>query len=343
MVTRSSTASGRNDTGFGGSKRFGSKAGSSRSALGDISNNTSRSYQSSKVQKKQPFSVAVDIESSTATSSSSNKNAPVIAEVDLKDRHKPQYATEYVSEIFRYFREIEGAHGPEPLYMSKQTDINERMRAILIDWLVEVHLKFKLMPQTLYLTVNLLDRFLERKVVSRQKLQLVGCTAMLLASKYEEIYAPEVRDFVYISDRAFSRNDLLHMESIMLNVLHFNLTVPSSFMFLQRFSKIGQASTKTMQLASYYTERVCQEYSMLKYLPSTIAAASLMMAHQAQGLPAWSASLQRHVRYSEASLSQCVKEIKDLIKAGQKRSLQAVYKKYSSTKYMEVAKIPLAH
>ena len=86
--------------------------------------------------------------------------------------------------------------------MSKQTDINAKMRSILIDWLVEVHLKFKLMPETLYLTVNLIDRFLEKEQIMRNKLQLVGVTAMFMASKYEEIeeiYAPECRDFVYIS------------------------------------------------------------------------------------------------------------------------------------------------
>jgi G2/mitotic-specific cyclin-B, other len=79
-----------------------------------------------------------------------------------------------------------------PSFMDSQQDVNEKMRAILIDWLVEVHLKFKLVPETLYLTVNLIDRYLERVEVMRDKLQLVGVTAMLIASKYEEIYAPEV-------------------------------------------------------------------------------------------------------------------------------------------------------
>lgn len=83
------------------------------------------------------------------------------------------------------------------------------------------------MPETLYLTVNLIDRFLEAKQVTRKHLQLVGVTAMLVASKYEEIWAPEVRDFVYISDRAYTRDQILNMEKIMLNTLRFNLTVPS--------------------------------------------------------------------------------------------------------------------
>lgn len=80
-----------------------------------------------------------------------------------------------------------------PQYMARQADINDKMRAILVDWLVEVHLKFKLTPETLFLTTNIIDRFLALHPVTRKHLQLVGVTAMLIASKYEEIWAPEVR------------------------------------------------------------------------------------------------------------------------------------------------------
>jgi cyclin B len=79
------------------------------------------------------------------------------------------------------------------------------MRAILVDWIIEVHLKFKLLPETLFITVSLIDRFLERVQIKRHNLQLVGVTAMLIASKYEEIYAPEVNDFVYITDNAYTK------------------------------------------------------------------------------------------------------------------------------------------
>ena len=90
------------------------------------------------------------------------------------------------------------------------------MRSILIDWLVEVHLKFKLVPESLYLTINLIDRFLEREQVNRQKLQLVGVTAMLIACKYEEIYPPIIKDFVYITDNAYTKEEILEMERKML-------------------------------------------------------------------------------------------------------------------------------
>ena len=105
--------------------------------------------------------------------------------------------------------------------MRQQAHINEKMRAILIDWLVEVHLKFRLKTETLYLTFNLIDRFLERVQVSRSKLQLVGVTCLLLASKYEEIYPPDLRDFVYVTDKAYTKKQILQMEGKMLKELNF--------------------------------------------------------------------------------------------------------------------------
>ena len=89
--------------------------------------------------------------------------------------------------------------------MANQKEINDKMRAILVDWLIEVHSKFKLQKETLFLTINIIDRFLEKTIVSKSRLQLVGVTALLIASKYEEIYPPEVKDFVYITDRAYSK------------------------------------------------------------------------------------------------------------------------------------------
>jgi cyclin B len=89
--------------------------------------------------------------------------------------------------------------------MANQKEINDKMRAILVDWLIEVHSKFKLQKETLFITINIIDRFLEKTIVSKSRLQLVGVSALLIASKYEEIYPPELKDFVYITDRAYSK------------------------------------------------------------------------------------------------------------------------------------------
>lgn len=82
--------------------------------------------------------------------------------------------------------------------------------------------------------------------VSRSKLQLVGVTAMLVASKYEEMYAPEIADFVYITDNAYSKSDIRKMEILILKTLEFNLGRPLPLHFLRRNSKAGQVGN--MQL-----------------------------------------------------------------------------------------------
>jgi G2/mitotic-specific cyclin-B, other len=131
-----------------------------------------------------------------------------VDDIDERDKEDPLSVTTYVADMYAHFREKEIVTSVRPEFMKSQSHINERMRAILVDWLVEVHLKFKLVPETLYLTINLIDRYLERKEVSRPKLQLVGVTCLLLASKYEEIYPPELRDLVYICDRAYTKTDV---------------------------------------------------------------------------------------------------------------------------------------
>lgn len=263
--------------------------------------------------------------------------------VDRADANNPQAATEYVKDMYHNYRKAEGVRAPNPNYMSKQTDITEKMRAILLDWLVEVHLKFKFEMPTLYLTVNIIDRFLERKIVLRQKLQLVGVTAMLLASKYEEMCAPEVADFVYLTDRAYSAEEILACESTMLNTLSFRLTVPTVWVFLCRFVKLaGLNDRKSYLLARYYAERTLQEYKMLKYLPSTIAASAVYMALKVtHGHVHWSSEMHAATKYSEATLKPCVTDMVAVINNSGSTSLQAIVKKYSSHRYLRVAKIPL--
>ncbi|KAI9071524.1 hypothetical protein K1719_046503 [Acacia pycnantha] len=129
-----------------------------------------------------------------------------------------------------------------PNYIAQQDDINERIRAILIDWLIEVHDKFDLMHETMFLTVNLIDRFLAKQNVIRKKLQLVGLVAMLLAYKYEEVSVPVVGDLILISDKASSRNG------------------PTPYVFMRRFLKAAEADKKVGIPEHLYKNRL-QEYA----------------------------------------------------------------------------------
>lgn len=152
------------------------------------------------------------------------------------------------------------------------------MRAILVDWLIEVHLKFKLLPETLFITVNIIDRYLEKQKVSKTRLQLVGVTALLIASKYEEIYPPELKDFVYITDRAYSKQDVLQMEFSILNTLSFDITFPTAFRFLERYVKQLGEDQSVMYYASFLVELALVDIRMLQFPPSVIAASALSMA-----------------------------------------------------------------
>ena len=101
---------------------------------------------------------------------------------------------------------------------------------------------------------------------------------MLIACKYEEIYSPEVRDFVYITDKAYTREEILSMENSMLATLDFNICAPSSFRFLERYAKIANANSKQFSLARYLIELPLIEYRMLKHSPSNQAASALYLA-----------------------------------------------------------------
>jgi len=153
-----------------------------------------------------------------AANGSAASNAAGLFDIDSRDGTDEFCVTEYTDEIYSYLRANETRSQVDPDYMSRQADINAKMRVILNDWLVEVHLKFKLRQETLYLCFQLIDRFLEITGVQRQKLQLVGVTGLMLASKYEEIYPPEVRDYVYICDNAYTRDEILKMEQVRLRL-----------------------------------------------------------------------------------------------------------------------------
>lgn len=257
-------------------------------------------------------------------------------DIDFRDKDDPLCATEYVQEMYSHFRNKELVTSVRPVFMENQRHINERMRSILVDWLVEVHLKFKLVPETLYLTVNVIDRFLEKSEVSRPKLQLVGVTALLIASKYEEIYPPELRDLVYICDHAYRKEQILEMEEKILKTLEYQITIPSAHAFLVRYLKAAHADRRIVQLSCYILDGTLQSYNLLHYLPSQLAAAAVLIARKTVGRNAWSPTLLKYAEYVEEDIIPVARAILSE-KSGASSELRAVNKKYSSQRYGAVA------
>jgi len=215
------------------------------------------------------------------------------------------------------------------------------MREILTDWLIEVHLKFKLLPETLYLTVNLIDRYLSMTSIYRNKLQLVGVTAMLIASKYEEIYPPIVSDFVYITDNAYTRDEILKMEERMLTALQFGIHFTSPNRFLERFLYLKNSSETEKYFALFMLEGSLIQYQLLVYPPSVLAASALYLASKlCFSKEPWSNRMASITNIQEKTLRKCAKDIYECVllrNIDQSSKLRAVFNKFSSSKYGSVS------
>lgn len=258
--------------------------------------------------------------------------------IDDGDLQNQLAVVEYVEDIYKFYRNTEKLSCVPSDYMSRQEEINDKMRAILIDWLIEVHLKFELMPETLYLTVNVVDRYLSIERVSRRKLQLVGLTAMFIACKYEEIWTPEIKDFVSISAKEYTRENIVAMEHTMLNRLKFNFTVPTPYVFLIRFLKAADADKQMENLTFFFAELCLLYYVMIRYSPSMLAAASVYTARcTLKKDPCWTKTLHLHTGYSEADLKECARWIVMYYRNAGESKLKVVRKKYSSPFFGSVA------
>lgn len=271
-----------------------------------------------------------------------------VEDIDELDDEDPQCVVEYVNDIYQFLRVKEARYMLDANYMRKtQNDLTPGMRAILLDWLADVGLKFKLLNDTTHMTVMLVDRYLATKHnVSRKQLQLVGVACMLIASKYEEIYAPEVRDFEFICDGAFTKEQILQMEVQILNTLNFDVCHPTPLHFLRRYSKAARSDSECHTLAKYLTELAAVHYESLVYAPSLLAAAAVLLARSmhpnGDDEPfVWSSTMRHYTGYKRLDLLPAVRAMiqwgRDV--QGGTAKLTAVYRKYSK-RFFGVALIP---
>ncbi|CAI5524508.1 unnamed protein product [Closterium sp. Naga37s-1] len=254
----------------------------------------------------------------------------------------PQMCTKYAAEIYANMRDGERRHRPTmALEEGRGGDISAAMRGILMDWLVEVAEEYKLVPDTLFLTAAYIDRFLSHATVTRNHLQLLGIASMLIASKYEEIYAPQVDEFCYITDNTYRRHEVLLMERHVLAVLHFDLSTPTVKSFLRRFIKAAQATLPSPQhhlefLGNYFAELTLVDYPCLRFLPSQIAAAAVFLAKLTlyPALPPWDATLQHYTGYAPSQLKEAVMALYDLQRNVKGCTLPAIREKYRQPKVL---------
>jgi len=250
---------------------------------------------------------------------------------------------EYFQDIYRYLKQSEVKHLPKWNYMAKQNDITHSMRSILVDWLVEVGEEYKLQSETLHLTVNYIDRFLSYMAVQRSKLQLVGAACMFIAAKYEEIYPPDVAEFCYITDDTYNKRQVLRMEHLVLKVLGFDLSVPTTFLFINKMCEMDRSLTQDKKarvaaLAAYLSELALVDgEKFLRYTPSLMAAACVALARHTLLLDVWPSCLQERTGYKLDELKECLCSLHSCFGQAESSAQQATREKYKASKYYSVS------
>ncbi len=171
-----------------------------------------------------------------------------------------------------------------PDYMDAQDEITWAMRQTLVDWLLQVHLRYHMLPETLWIAVNIVDRFLSQRTVSLVKLQLVGVIAMFIASKYEEILAPSVEEFVFMTENGYSKEEILKGEWIVLQTLEFNIShYCSPYSWMRKISHADDYDIQTRTLSKFLAEVSLLDHRFLRVKPSMIAAIGMYTARRMLG------------------------------------------------------------
>ncbi|XP_058747291.1 putative cyclin-B3-1 isoform X3 [Vicia villosa] len=238
--------------------------------------------------------------------------------------------SEYIDDIYHYYWVTEAHSQALSNYMSIQTEITPHMRGVLVNWLIEVHFKYDLMPETLYLTVTLLDQYLSQVPLKRSDMQLVGLTALLLASKYEDFWHPRVKDLISISAETYTRDQMLGMEKLILRKLKFRLNAPTPYVFMVRFIKAAQSNMKLEHMAFFLIDLCLVEYEALAFKPSLLCASALYLARcTLQITPSWTPLLQKHARYDVSQMRDCADMMLKFHKTAGKGKLTVAYEKYS--------------
>lgn len=259
----------------------------------------------------------------------------IAEDLDKDDAGDPLMVHEYAVDIFEYLLEIEPKSMPNYKYMEFQEHLSWTKRDMLNDWLIEVHQKFQLLPETFYLAINLIDRFLSAKIVQLDKLQLVGITCMFLASKYEEVMSPHVSNFSYLAQE-YTDDEILAAERFVLETIGFSLSYPNPMNFLRRISKADSYDMQTRTLGKYLLEISSVDHEFMKWPPSLCAAAAMYFARLILDRGVWDVTLVKYSGYTEEEITPVFEALIRYCTTKEPRH-EAFHTKYASRKYMKAS------
>jgi cyclin B len=245
-------------------------------------------------------------------------------------------------DIYLYCRAQEKKVNIPCNFLSSQPEINDRLRKIMIDWVIKLHYALRLSPVTLYLSVNILDRYSCVSLIKKDIYQLVAISAVLAASKYEEVQPPQIDDLMAVTRNMFSRSQIIKMEYILLVSLSFNLSVPSPLVFLEYYLQLMDVDEIHRILSHYILESTLMDTTFYSLLPSQIAAGTVYLSNFIQIENPWPSSLIELTGYSRDDVRSWALMIRNhLSRLRTSTSLKGIIKKYLSEEFFQVSSLSL--
>ncbi|OUC45832.1 Cyclin protein [Trichinella nativa] len=284
------------------------QSNSKRSAFGDLTNALSG------VQISSPSETKLQTRSAKSLENLKVQQAAWITEefrndYDKNNEFDPYEIPNYAEDIFDYYRCRERKFLVKD-YLRKQKSITKEMRAILIDWMVEVQENFEFNHETLYQAVKM------------------------------ERCPPSIEDFLYICDNAYTAEEVFEKERDILKHLEFDIGFPLSYRFLRRYARVTNADLVTLTFARYVLENSLLHYEFIKYKESHLAAAAYLLACTARELE-WTTEHAQVCGYSKENLMPLMWKLNAAVaKPPLNAELKHIYEKYSHVIFHEVAKIP---
>jgi G2/mitotic-specific cyclin-B, other len=259
-----------------------------------------------------------------------SRQSPQLIEKSLK------HANEYSSEIIINLKQEECLYEQPKDFIKNQHEVNSNSRGILISWLVSIHRYLKLLQETFYISVSIVDRYLSKKSITKYQLQLLGVTSLFLAAKYEEIYPPEFSKFLKVTENCYSKAQIVLMEKEILKALDFKLTVPTPWVFYQKFCESGGLTRTENFMGQYILELSQLEIHIQKYKPSIKAASAIFIAQKyIRKENSW--RMQNITGYGEQDFKECFQDMNALIQIARFNPLKSIREKYSSQEFDAVA------
>ncbi|CEG50050.1 cyclin-like protein [Plasmopara halstedii] len=271
-----------------------------------------------------------------------------VRDVDAPSATISSHHAKLIRELDTYYRKHEIKYLPEADYIGTvQMDINEKMRTILIDWLVEVCEEYELDSQTFHKAVNLVDRCLKKIKINRKQFQLLGCACMMIAAKFEEVFGPNVEEFVYISDQTYTAVEMLNMEVQVLNALQYRVASTTCYGFIHRYTEAGCTTDKQRSLVLYLCDFALLFLHMVRFKPSILVASAVYLARLTTGVSdPWTPTLHHATKYNPLDFQECVEElhrlhaIENQVVITQRDKAKAVSEKYLVDKFHKASTIP---